>query len=208
MGKRQIGEMQPFEFVITLLVAEVAAIPLNDPSIPIHFGVIPMLVLLMMHVFMSVMARHSIIWRRFMSGKSVIAVDQGSINYTNLKRMNMNISDLIEAVRCEGSPDFIQIEYAIFETNGKICIVPKQTCPTEPSPALLPMPVVVDGKWDWEVGARVGISIQQIEGALGKHGIKRLQDMALVDIRQDGMTYFATKKDTSFVAKLSVSRKW
>ncbi|MDR3021597.1 MAG: DUF421 domain-containing protein [Clostridiales bacterium] len=208
MGKRQIGEMQPFEFVITLLIAEVAAIPLNDPYIPLHFGLIPMLVLVVVHVVMSVLARHSLVWRHILSGKSVIAVDKGTINYANLKKMNMNISDLIEAIRCEAQPDFLKIEYAIFETNGQICIIEKASDPTQVSPALLPLTIITDGKWDQKEATNVGVTMPQIQKLLFKHGIRKISDVALLDIRQDGNAYVCTKSNVSFSAKISVVHQW
>jgi uncharacterized membrane protein YcaP (DUF421 family) len=206
MGKRQIGEMQPFEFVITLLIAEVAAIPLNDPHIPLHLGLIPMFVLVVIHVFMSVFARKSLIWRHLMSGKSVIAVDKGTINYTNLKRMNMNMSDLIEAIRCQGQHDFLDIEYAIFETNGQICIIEKTSFPSKP--ALLPLSIVIDGKWDSATALKVGVNKNQITKQLFKHGVRKLGKVALIDVRQDGVVYVSTKDNKSFEFKVSISGEW
>lgn len=208
MGKRQIGEMQPFEFVITLLIAEVAAIPLNDPHIPMHFGLIPMFVLVILHVLMSVLARKSMFWRVVLSGKSVLVIDKGTINYSNLLSMNMNIGDLLEAIRCENKHDILNIEYAIFETNGQICIVNKPVDPTKPEPSLLPVPIVIDGKWDCQAATKVGITQTQIMDILSRRCINRFSQIALIDIRQNGIAYICTKKNESWQHKLSVLGEW
>ena len=139
MGKRQLGEMQPFELVITFIIAEVACIPMNDPYIPFYYGIVPIITLAVLHLVLSVLARKSIFARKVISGHSVIAIDKNGINYQNLKKMNMNVNDLIEAVRSSGYVDFADIEYAIFETNGKVCVVEKASDPTEVKPAYLPL---------------------------------------------------------------------
>ena len=89
MGKRQIGEMQPFELVITLIVAEVACIPMNDPYIPLYYGIIPIVTLATLHIVLSFVMRKSIKARKFLSGSSVIVIDKTGIRYDNLKKMNM-----------------------------------------------------------------------------------------------------------------------
>ena len=106
MGKRQLGEMQPFELVITLIIAEVACIPMNDPYIPIYYGLIPIFTLATLHILLSLLSRKSIKARKVLSGSSVIVIDKSGINYANMKKMNMNVDDLIEAVRTAGYVDF------------------------------------------------------------------------------------------------------
>ena len=83
MGKRQLGEMQPFELVITLIIAEVACIPMNDPYIPFYAGLVPIVTLAFLQIVISTIARKSLIARRLISGSSVIVVDKNGINYGN-----------------------------------------------------------------------------------------------------------------------------
>ena len=87
MGKRQLGEMQPFELVITLIIAEVACIPMNDPYIPIYYGLIPIFTLATLHILLSLLSRKSIKARKVLSGSSVIVIDKSGINYANMKKM-------------------------------------------------------------------------------------------------------------------------
>ena len=130
MGKRQIGEMQPFELVITLIIAEVACIPMNDPYIPLYYGFIPILTLATLHIVLSFISRKSIKVRKMLSGNSLIVIDKNGINYQNMQKMNMNIDDLVEAARTAGYVDFSQIAYAIFETNGQLCVVERSSSPS------------------------------------------------------------------------------
>ncbi len=205
MGKRQIGEMQPFELVITLIIAEVGCIPMNDPQIPFYYGLVPIITLGTVHLLLSVLARKSLFARRMLSGKSVIVIDKDGINYQNLKKMNINMNDLIEAVRSSGNADFNQIQYAIFETNGKICVITKPSDPNEVTPALLPITLLIDGKVDENNLNFTGVTLRNLENAFNKNGIKKLKDVLYADVRQDGTLYVAPKRGKCFTENLTVS---
>lgn len=204
MGKRQLGEMQPFELVITFIIAEVACIPMNDPYIPFYYGIVPIITLGVLHLVLSVLARKSILARKIISGRSVIAIDKNGINYENLKKMNVNVNDLIEAVRSSGYMDFADIEYAIFETNGKVCVVEKECDPTQPKPAYLPLSLLVDGKFDKENLELAGASEQKIIEVFLKNGIKNPKDVLYTDVRQDGTLYVSPKYKKCFTQKISI----
>ncbi len=204
MGKRQLGEMQPFELVITFIIAEVACIPMNDPYIPFYYGIVPIITLGVLHLVLSVLARKSILARKIISGRSVIAIDKNGINYENLKKMNVNVNDLIEAVRSSGYMDFADIEYAIFETNGKVCVVEKECDPTQPKPAYLPLSLLVDGKFDKENLELAGASEQKIIEVFLKNGIKNPKEVLYTDVRQDGTLYVSPKYKKCFTQKISI----
>ena len=204
MGKRQLGEMQPFELVITFIIAEVACIPMNDPYIPFYYGIVPIITLGVLHLVLSVLARKSILARKIISGRSVIAIDKNGINYENLKKMNVNVNDLIEAVRSSGYMDFADIEYAIFETNGKVCVVEKECDPTQPKPAYLPLSLLVDGKFDKENLELAGASEQKVIEVFLKNGIKNPKDVLYTDVRQDGTLYVSPKYKKCFTQKISI----
>jgi len=208
MGKRQLSEMQPFELVIMLIIADVACIPLSDQSIPFYGGIVPIIVLTFLHIMISLISRKSLFVRRMVSGRPVIAIDKDGINFTNLKRMNINMHDLIEALRSSGYPDFNTIEYAIFETNGKICVIEKETDPTQSVPALLPLTLAVDGKWNPEGFKKARIKIPQADAFLKKNKIKEVKDILYMDIRQDGVVYVSPKTAPYFTGKLSPKGQW
>lgn len=218
MGKRQLGEMQPFELVITLIIAEVACIPMNDPYIPLYYGLIPIFTLATLHILLSLLSRKSIRARKVLSGSSVIVIDKTGIKYDNMKKMNMNIDDLIEAVRTAGYVDFSQIAYAIFETNGKLVVVEKEQeqqqqpeksgksaqSQEQPQQTLLPLELVVDGKYIEENMSLSGTGKSEIERVLGENGLK-LKDILYADVRQDGNAYFSPKRKPAFCRSINIS---
>lgn len=204
MGKRQLGEMQPFELVITFIIAEVACIPMNDPYIPFYYGLVPIITLAVLHLVLSVVARKSIFARKIISGRSVIAIDKNGINYENLKKMNVNVNDLIEAVRSSGYMDFADIEYAIFETNGKVCVVEKASDPTAVKPAFLPLSLLIDGKFDKENLQLAGVEESKLREVFLKNGIRSPKDILYTDVRQDGTLYVSPKYRKCFTQKISI----
>ncbi len=204
MGKRQLGEMQPFELVITFIIAEVACIPMNDPYIPFYYGIVPIITLGVLHLALSFIARKSIFARKIISGRSVIAIDKNGINYENLKKMNVNVNDLIEAVRSSGYMDFAEIEYAIFETNGKVCVVEKASDPTEIKPAYLPLSLLIDGKFDEDNLKLAGTRQADVQKVFLKNGIKNPKEVLYADIRQDGTIYVSPKYKKCFTEKISI----
>ena len=204
MGKRQLGEMQPLELVITLIIAEVACIPMNDPYIPFYSGVIPIVTLAFLHIVFSFLSRKSMAVRKLLSGSSVIAIDKDGINYKNLRKMNINVNDLIEAVRSSGYSDLKDISYAIFETNGKLCVIEKPS-QEEPEKPLLPLPVLVDGKWDGENMRLAGLTEPQVIKELNKNGVRSVRDVLYADIRQDGTLYVSPKFSACFTSRIKIS---
>lgn len=200
MGKRQLGEMQPFELVITLIIAEVACIPMNDPYIPFYYGIVPIITLATLHIAFSFLSRKSVTVRKVLSGRSVIIVDKDGINYDNMKRMNMNVNDLIEAVRTAGYCDLTEIAYAIFETNGKLCVVEKE----EQGEAMLPIEVVVDGHYHRANLSLSGLDAEALDNALSSHSLK-LKDILYADVRQNGTLYVSPKRAAAFTETVKLS---
>ena len=201
MGKRQIGEMQPFELVITLIIAEIACIPMSDVAIPLMHGVIPILTLVVLHFLLSFLARKSLALRRVISGNPIIVIGPDGINYENLKKMNMNINDLIEALRSGGDFNLEEIRYAIFETNGKLCVVKyeqydpatREDLKLKPEPSVLPMALLVDGKFLKENLALARITAPDLAKTLHQNGVNNYKKATLVTIDNNGQLYIQPK---------------
>ena len=141
-----------------------------------------------------------------LSGNSVIIIDKSGINYANMQKMNMNIDDLIEAVRTAGYVDFSQIAYAIFETNGQLCVVEKEQAEQQgekPQPTLLPLELVIDGKYNEQNLALSGTPKSEITRVLDENGLS-LSDVLYADVRQDGNAYFSPKRKPAFCTSLSI----
>lgn len=127
MGKRQLGEMQPFELVITLLIADIASLPMTQTSMPILFSFVPLTALVIVHFFVCLLSRKSIFMRKLINGKPVVVVSPQGIQFQALKELNMSMDDLMEGIR---SCDYFSLEdvlYAIVETNGIITVIPKKS---------------------------------------------------------------------------------
>lgn len=125
MGKRQIGEMEPFELVITIIIADLAAIPMTEMTIPIWYGVIPLLMIAIVHYIFSWLSNKSPRMRDILNGKPVIIIDPNGIDFKELKKLNISMEELMEAIRNLEYFDLSEINYAIIERNGKISIIPK-----------------------------------------------------------------------------------
>lgn len=204
MGKRQLGEMQPFELVITLIIAEVACIPMNDPYIPFYAGLVPIVTLAFLQIVISTIARKSMWARRIMSGRSIIAIDKDGINYENLKKMNITVNDLIEAARSGGHMDLSRIAYAIFETNGNLCVIEKPASPAGDGVPTLPLPLMVDGTFEKSNLSLAGLCEQDVKSLLRRSGIRSTKEVLYLDVRQDGAAYIAPKRGKAINAVLRV----
>lgn len=127
MGKRQIGQLQPFELVITLILAELAILPMQENGMPLINGIVPLFTLVSIHFFISFIGQKSFFLRKIISGKPVVLISPKGIEHENLKSLNMNLNELTESLRDLGYFDLANIEYAIAETNGKITALSKSS---------------------------------------------------------------------------------
>lgn len=120
MGKRQIGEMEPSEFAIALLIADLAAVPMQDTTTPLLAGVIPIFTVLSIELLLSVISYHCIPFRRLLCGKPVILIEDGKIVQENMKKTRLTTNELLEHLREQAISDLATVKYAILETNGQI----------------------------------------------------------------------------------------
>lgn len=125
MGKRQLSELQPFEFAITLVAADLACIPMSDNTIPIVYGIIPIITLVTLHNFITFISVKNIKFRKFVNGLPVILIDNGVINCKSLKKCGMNANELLESLRMQGFFKIGEIGYAVLETNGSVSVLQK-----------------------------------------------------------------------------------
>lgn len=124
MGKRQIGEMEPSEFVVTMIIANLATVPMQDSATPLFSGVIPILTILSLELLLSVLSMHSIWFRRILCGKPEILICNGKIDQKAMKNGRINADELSEMLRQSGVTDITTVQYAILETNGNLSILP------------------------------------------------------------------------------------
>ena len=123
MGKRQLGEMEPSEFVVTMLIADLASVPMQDLGIPLLSGVIPILTVLCMELILSALSYYSITVRKLFCGRPVILMENGQILQKSLKKNRLTPDELTEHLREKGVVDLSTVKYAILETNGQISVL-------------------------------------------------------------------------------------
>ena len=124
MGKREIGEMEPSEFVVAMIIADLASIPMQDNAIPLFSGLVPILVILAMELILAVVSMKSITVRSLLCGKPVILIENGKLIQNNLRRTRIHLDELTGQLREQGIMDLSTVKYAILETNGQISAFP------------------------------------------------------------------------------------
>ena len=153
MGKREIGQLQPFELVIAILIADLASIPMTEVGIPIQNGIVPILGLLVMHLVISMINMKSIKGREIICGKPTILIYRGKINEKALRKERFTINELQERLRGSNIISLSDVEYAILETSGGLSVIPKpdkrNTIPEDfgiqPKYDGIPYDLVIDG---------------------------------------------------------------
>lgn len=125
MGKRQIGELQPSELVITIILGDLASVPMQNTGIPLLNGIVPIVTLVALEVGISVLSMKSKRVRRILSGKPSVIIRDGEIDYKELKYLRFSADDLMEELRGKDIINIDDVQLAIVDTNGEVCIVPK-----------------------------------------------------------------------------------
>lgn len=192
MGKRQISDMQPFDLVITLLIADVAAVPVSDSAIPLMYGVIPILSLFVLHRTVAHIALKSDRVRRLVCGKPVIIIAKGVIMEDAMRAANYNLADLTEQLRLKDVFSFSQVEYGILETNGSLSVLLKAEQPEFKTvrPSIL---IVSDGKKTVSSLSFLGYDERWLDRKLEKPGIK-VKDCLFIALEPDGKLHVQEKQ--------------
>lgn len=192
MGKRQIGDMQPNELVVTLVISEIAAIPLQDSNQPVLNGICSIFVLVVLEILLSVLAMKNMTIRRIMSGQSVIIIENGAIVQSAMKKVRMTVLDLVELLRSQDVFEINDVAFAVLEVNGDLSVLlktHKQTLTPKdidltPKPATLPLPIISDGKVLKETCQAFDISNKELMLYLERERIK-MNEVFLMTIDKD-----------------------
>lgn len=187
MGKRQIGEMEPFELVITLVISEIACIPMGDKNIPLTYGLVSILTLYVVHQFIILLSKNTKI-QGIISGKPLLVIDKSGINLSAVKQLNMQVNDLLQSIRNSGYFSVEEIEYALMETNGQLSIIPKKSM--ENRQKSLPIPLVLEGKW---------CSSELIEHNIQKEKISRI--LLEKNLKFKNLVFLTVDQNDHFVAQ-------
>lgn len=191
MGKRQIGEMQPFELVITLLIAELACIPMADTSIPLLYGIVSVVTIFLLHQLMLLVDLH---WRPFkaaIGGKPSVVINRDGIDIAQLRRNNLDISDLIESMRTAGFFSLDEAAYALYEANGQFAAMPREDAEREDKGSL-PLLILNDGKYEKNNLRHSGTDEAFFERILREQNARR-KDVFVLTLDGTGKIYMQCK---------------
>lgn len=185
MGKGEVAEMQPFELVVMLMIAELAALPMGDTGIPLMNGIIAIIALVFAQVTISMINLKSEKVRSIICGKPSILIDHGQINEQELKRLRISLNDLVEQVRAKDYPSIADVEFAILETNGDLSVIPKankrnvtlEDLHLEGSYEGLPISLIIDGHINKDNLKKAKVDMDWLLEQLSSHGINDPKDV-------------------------------
>ena len=202
MGKRQIGQMEASEFVVTMLIANLASIPMQDGGIPLLSGLIPILTVLGMELALSGLILGSVRFRRLLCGKPVILIDNGKILQENLRSTRVTLDELTGHLREKDILDIGTVQYAILETDGNLSVFPyPQDVPAgareagiEVRPHYLPVTIIEDGYFSRENLQKAGKNTSWLRSVLDEHKSTVSQTFLLTVDAKDQVVWLGKEK--------------
>ena len=207
MGKRQIGEMQPFELVITLLISELACIPMADASVPLLYGIVSVVTIFVLHELVTLIDLKGKPFKALLSGKPGVVVNKNGIDAYELKRNRLDVSDLIESLRTAGYFSLDSIDYALYESNGTFSALPKKDY--EEKQTSLPLVILSSGKFDEKNLQFSGLSAEFFRSILREQGVKE-KDVLVLTADGTGKLYLQEngKKYQTMQVEYPGGRTW
>lgn len=201
LGKRQLGQMEPSEVVVTMLVADLASFPMEDPDIPLTAGVVPILAVLSMEILLSLLSVRSLKVRKLLCGKPVILMENGDFLQENMRKNRITIDELLSQLRQKDIMDPSTVRYAILETGGNLSVFPYPEY--EPAAARdagvpveslkAPITVVSDGRVLSDNLKKAGKNQKWLEKALQKQGVT-LEQTFLLTVDEENKILFYKKQ--------------
>ena len=207
MGKRQIGELQPYEFVITIMISDLAALPMQDTRLPLILGVIPIITLLFIKTLLSLLQLKSQKARKILEGEPCILIARGKIKFENLKKQQINLDELMEEIRLAGYFDLSEIEYGILENNGQMSFLTSNnnhsstssnesnSSSNSNSKPLLPIIYILDGEFNRNALTSSNKSDEWVIKELKKHKVNSIKDVLIAMTDTNGKFIYQLHKD-------------
>lgn len=201
LGKRQIGQMEPAEFVVTMLLANLATIPMENPDAPITHGLIPIAIVVGGELLTAYLTLRSIKIRKLLCGKPVILIEDGKISEENLRRTRINLDELTMHLREKNVFDLSQVKFAILETNGQLStLLYSKDCPASAKESgiiveetELPITVISDGRLLHENLKAADKPLQWVEKQLKQRNCPQ-EEVLLLTVDKSNRVYFVRKE--------------
>lgn len=203
MGKSQIGEMQPFEFVITLLIAELACIPMADSSIPLLYGIIAIVAIFILHQIVVIFDLLFKPVKTVICGKPSVVINKNGIDEYQLRKNNLDVGDLIESMRVAGYFSLDDVYYGIYEANGSFSALENP----EKSSSSLSLLLIENGKADKKNLAACGIGQESLDGFLKEQNTK-LKEVVAMTVNGEGRVYFQKRGEKYRILNMEVRGEW
>ena len=193
MGKRQIGDMQPNELVVTILLSEIASLPIQDINQPVLIGVVSMLALVVLELLLSTLSLKLGKVRTLLNGRPTIIINDGKLDQQAMKRVRVSVDDLLSCLRQQGAFSVDEVRYAIIETNGQLSVMLREQyqpvtvgqAGVQPGGGGLAVPVVCDGRRQSEFMRLTGISENELTRQLQENGVT-ISEVFLMTIDAEG----------------------
>lgn len=209
MGKRQLSELQPFEFAITLIIAELACIPMAEVQIPLVYGVIPIFTLFVVHLIITKIGSKNLKFNKFMNGKPIVIMTPKGIDMRLLKELDMNVTDLLHALRAAGYFFPSQVAYAILETDGKLSVLPKgyaspltaQTAGIACKEVAMAYPVICEGVLQQSYMQLAEVTEGQIDALLAQNDLKT-EDVMLLSVTGGEEAFLQPKQGDVIITRM------
>jgi len=205
MGKREIGQLQPFDLVVLLMISDLAAIPSENVGIPLIAGIIPILVLVLTSILLSYVELKSERARGILNGTPSILIERGRIIEQELIRNRLPLTDLVEELRMKSIPNIADVEFAVLETNGQISILPKaskrQVTPEDLKLQLgyegLPIVLIMDGKLNPANLAHASKDQTWLEEEIKKSKLEGIEEVLFASLDSSGKLFLQEKQKYS-----------
>ena len=202
MGKSQIGEMQPFELVITLLIAELACIPMADSSIPLLYGIVAILAIFILHQVMWLLDFWFKPMKTLICGKPSLVITKEGIDSYQMRKNNLDVSDLIESMRGAGYFNLDDVYYGLYEANGKFSALPKEELTTT-----LPVVLIDNGRADEKNLKIAGLDCSDLDKFVKAQGAK-IKKVLVLTVDSNGRAYYQEKGKPYKILKMKVTGQW
>ena len=199
MGKKQLGELQPFELAITLVAADLACIPMSDTQVPIVYGLVPIFTLFLIEVAITLALKKSMFLRRAINGKPVIVITPDGIDGDALAKLEMTVGDLSEALRGKDVFSPVNVRWAIVETNGDLSVI---TDVQSPAPRDIPFTLICDGKAMDDNLVKSEIDRASVDGILAANSLG-IKDTLLLSVSSDGLYYLQPRRGKRVIGSMA-----
>ncbi len=202
MGKRQLGQLQPFDFVVLLIISETASLAMQSNTVPLVNSVLPIAVLAVMQVLFSLINLKSEKMRDFFCGKPTALIQNGKFQEKELRRLRVDLNDILEQCRIQGYFDVKELDLVLMETNGQISILPKtgsrpltvNDVPLPPPREIVPYAVILDGHVNRRALSRLGYDENWLHKQLSQAHIDHPRQIFIAGVDSGGQFYYQRKQ--------------